>query len=173
MSKAITIMLSLLLTVTLSAQSADTSNFSALRQKLAEYYDAMKAESLSVQAAECDFLIETATDPLLRQFIAQDIYDHYVSSPLMGAENVAVHVFDRWFAEGGLEMSSPEAFADAKVYADFNRQSLVGKKAPELSLSSLHGSAVSLFSDRHLSVEGTASAGKDEARYSEVYGFCC
>ena len=157
MSKAITIMLSLLLTVTLSAQSADTSNFSALRQKLAEYYDAMKAESLSVQAAECDFLIETATDPLLRQFIAQDIYDHYVSSPLMGAENVAVHVFDRWFAEGGLEMSSPEAFADAKVYADFNRQSLVGAHAPGLSMEGIDGAVVNLF--------GPDSAGK----YSVLY----
>ena len=131
--------------MTLSAQSVDSSKFSALGQKLSEYYDAIKRESLSVQEAECDFLIETATEPDIRQFIAQNIYDHYMASKMMGAENVAVHVFDKWFADGNLPMSSPEAFSDAKVHADFNRQSLVGQRAPALQMEAQDGSLVDVF----------------------------
>lgn len=145
MKRISAIILSLLLGLTLSAQSADSSKFVALGLKLEEYYDAMKHESLPVQEAECDFLIETATDSIVRQFIAQNIYDHYIGSPLMGAENVAVHVFDKWFADGTLSMSSPAAFADAKVHADFNRQSLIGRKAPEILLQAPDGSTMTLF----------------------------
>ena len=145
MKSIASIILSLLLPVTLSAQSADSSKFSALGQKLAEYYDAIKRESLSVQEAECDFLIETATEPDIRQFIAQNIYDHYMASKMMGAENVAVHVFDKWFADGKLSMSSSEAFADAKVHADFNRQSLIGRRAPALQMEAQDGSLVDVF----------------------------
>ena len=131
--------------LTLSAQSADSSKFAALGLKLAEYYDAMKHESLAVQESECDFLIETATDLTIRQYIAQNIYDHFSASPVMGAENVAVHVFDKWFADGTLQMSSPEAYHDARTYADFNRQSLVGCRAPSLELESPDGTIVTLF----------------------------
>ena len=145
MKSIASIILSLLLAVTLSAQSADSSKFSALGQKLAEYYDAIKRESLSVQEDECDFLIETATEPDIRQFIAQNIYDHYMASKMMGAENVAVHVFDKWFADGNLPMSSPEAFSDAKVHADFNRQSLIGRRAPALQMEAQDGSLVDVF----------------------------
>ena len=145
MNRIVSIILSLLLAVTLSAQSADSSKFSALGQKLAEYYDAIKRESLSVQEAECDFLIETATEPDIRQFIAQNIYDHYMASKMMGADNVAVHVFDKWFADGNLPMSSPEAFSDAKVHADFNRQSLIGRRAPALQMEAQDGSLVDVF----------------------------
>ena len=145
MSKATSIILSLFLSVTLSAQSADSSRYAALGLKLSEYYDAMKGESIPVQKSECDFLIESTSDPNLRQFIAQDIYEHYLNSPVMGSENVAVHVFDRWFADGMLSMSSPEAYYDAKVYADFNRRSLIGCQAPALELERPDGEVVNVF----------------------------
>ena len=131
--------------MTISAQSADSTKFSALSRKLLEYYDAMKHESLSVQEAECDFLIETATEPDLRQFIAQNIYDHYMASQLMGAENIAVHVFDKWFADGSMPMYSSEAFLGAKVHADFNRQSLIGQRAPALLMETVDGSVMNIF----------------------------
>ena len=148
---------------TLSAKQADSSRYSPLGVKLAEYYEAMAGEPLYVQAQECDFLILTAADSLVRQFVAQDIYRHYIQSPLMGAENVAVHVFDKWFASGQVMMEDPEEFREARIYADFNRQSLIGKKAPQLELSSIDGSVVTLFSggsstaDSAMSTDGSHS----------------
>ena len=125
-------------------QQADSSRFAALGSKLSEYYDAMQGEPLNVQAQECDFLIESVADSVLRRFVAQDIYKHYLSSSLMGAENVAVHVFDKWFATGLIDMQSREAFQDAQVYADFNRQSLLGKNAPQLMLQTPDGQPFTL-----------------------------
>ena len=159
MKSIASIILSLLLAVTLSAQSADSSKFSALGKKLAEYYDAIKRESLSVQEDECDFLIETATEPDIRQFIAQNIYDHYMASKMMGAENVAVHVFDKWFADGNLPMSSPEVFSDAKVHADFNRQSLIGRRAPALQMEAQDGSVVDVFGSGAVGSVATVGSG--------------
>ena len=145
MSKMASIILSLLLALTLSAQDADSSRFAALEVKLDEYFDAMKHESLAVQASECDFLIESAADSVLRQFIAGHIYHHYIDSPLMGSENVAIHVFDRWFADGAVAMSSPDAYAQARTHADFNRQSLLGLRAPELTMETPDGSVLTLW----------------------------
>ena len=145
MKKVFCIFLSVLVALTVSAQQPDSSSFAALGMKLGEYYDAMKYESLDVQKAECDFLIESTADTLLRQFIAQNIYDHFINSPIMGAEGVAVHVFDKWFADGTLAMSSQKAFQDAHIYATFNRRSLLGAKAPALSMESMDGSKLSLW----------------------------
>ena len=139
------------------AQQLDSSKISALGGKLAEYYDALKYESIDVQKQECDFLIEAATDTLVRQFVAQDIYDHYINSPVMGAENVAVHVFDRWFADGKLKMRAPEEFAEAQVYAAFNRRSLLGEHAPELTLESFDGLPMTLY------------ASENQGKYSILY----
>ena len=148
MKKVIFIMLSLLLAVTLSAQNADSSKFEALGLKLEEYYDALKHESLAVQQAECDFLIESTDDPVLRQFIAQDIYRHYINSPVMGAENVAVYVFDKWFAPGLVEMD-PAELLGAKVYAEFNRRSLIGAKAQPLEMETLDGERIEIMGSDH------------------------
>ncbi len=145
MKRSSLILFLLCITLAVSAQQTDSSRFAALGLKLAEYYDAMKYESLDVQKSECDFLIESATDSDLRQFIAQDIYDHYIDSPVMGSENVAVYVYDKWFAEGKLNMRSQEELLDAKVHADFNRQSLIGCQAPYLNMESIDGTRVCLF----------------------------
>jgi thiol-disulfide isomerase/thioredoxin len=42
-------------------------------------------------------------------------------------------------------MSSQEAYNDAKVYADFNRQSLIGCQAPALEMEQPDGSVVNVF----------------------------
>lgn len=166
MRKTASIILSLLLALTLSAQSADSSKFAALGLKLAEYYDAMVHESLDVQKAECDFLIETATDSVLRQYIAQHIYDHFSESPVMGSENVAVHVFDKWFADGSMSMSSPQTYADARTYADFNRHSLIGCRAPALEVERPDGMLMTIFgSDAgHGSISGNGDGNGDGYR---------
>ena len=48
----------LLLTIISYGQS-DSAKMAELGLKLAEYYDAMKHETIDVQKGECDFLIES------------------------------------------------------------------------------------------------------------------
>lgn len=131
----------------LGAQELDSLKRKALSDKLDEYLETLKYEPVDVQKRECDFLIESSTDSLVRQFVAQKIYDHYITSRQMGVEAVAIHVLDRWFIPGKVKMADEFDFIDAKVYADFNRQSQIGCKAPELTMQDIDGRTVRLFGD--------------------------
>ena len=143
--KRLLLIAALLVSTFCFAQNADSLARAALGERLKEYYKAIERESLDVQARECDFLIGSVSDSLVRQFVALDIYHHYADSPLMGAENVAVYVYDKWFDTGKVKMKSEADRITAKVYAEFNRQSLIGKKAPAILLESLDGTQVDIF----------------------------
>lgn len=126
-------------TVTLSAAfhcaaQVDTSRFKELDSKLEEYYRTLEREKVEVKNEECDKLIEAAKDPALRQHIALHVYEHYLNSPVMGDEAVAIHMTDTWFAPGKVAMGSETALTDALVYAEFNRESLLGMQAPGMDL---------------------------------------
>lgn len=127
------------------AQGLDSLKKVELAGKLQEYFEALKYENIETQKAECDFLIETATDPQIRDFIAQTIYNHYIGSKIMGAEAVAVHLADNWFIPGKVSFADDSELFAAKVFAEFNRMSLIGAKAPELSMESLDGKYSTLF----------------------------
>lgn len=129
------------------AQQLDTTVRNALDAKLTEYFAAIEREGTDVQKEECDFLIETCKDSLMRQHVAVSIYDHYISSKVMGAEAVAIHVFDKWFASGKVRMRNDSELISARVFAEFNRMSLVGEDAPELTLFDFEGNPVTLFGE--------------------------
>ena len=119
----------------------------ALSAKLMEYFEAMKYESVQVQMGECDFLIESTSDSLLRSHVARTIYDHYSKSPVMGAEAVAIHIYDQWYKPGLVKMGSDMELLGAQIFAEFNRLSQIGCKAPELTMEASDGSLVQLFQD--------------------------
>lgn len=129
----------------LNAQQLDSAKRVALEQNLTEYFDMLKYESLDAQKAEADFMIEAASDSLVRQFVALRIYDHYIGSPVMGAESVAIHIFDKWFQTGKIYFGNDMDMLNARIFADFNRQSLIGEKAPPLTMQTFAGDSLSLF----------------------------
>ena len=143
--KYISLILSFLLPLMAAARQQDSTKRAELGKKLAEYYETLKHESLDVQKNECDFLIESTSDSLLRQFVALDIYGHYRDSKIMGAENVAVHVYDKWFASGQVKMRNEAELSAARAFADFNRRSLIGEKAPSIYMETMDGSALEVF----------------------------
>lgn len=128
-----------------SAQQLDSVKRIALDEKLAEYVLSMEREGARVQQEECDFLIESCTDSLVRQYVANSLYDYYLTSNVMGAESVAIHILDEWFFNGKVKMPDEIDLINARVYADFNRQSLIGLKAPALSMKDIHGAQVDLY----------------------------
>ena len=117
----------------------------ALDERLAEYFAAIEFEGAGVQKGECDFLIDTCLDSLMRQHVALTAYEHYRDSRVMGSEAVAIHVFDKWIASGKVKMRDETELLAARIFAEFNRQSLIGNSAPELLLYDLEGSPVALF----------------------------
>lgn len=138
-----------------SAQQLDSAKRVLLDEKLAEYTAAIEREGVQAQKEECDFLIGSSTDSLVRQYVALRLYDHYMSSKVMGAEAVAIHIFDTWFLPGKVSMGDDMDLMTARVYAEFNRQSQIGMQAPELTMEAMGGDIVTLFpsgdnvKDRH------------------------
>ena len=157
--KYISVIFLFLLHMSVMAQQLDSSKISALGGKLAEYYDALKYESIDVQKQECDFLIEAATDTLVRQFVAQDIYDHYINSPVMGAENVAVHVFDRWFADGKTQQLWTAKLGKGTLYIFPEPSNYEGNKAQ-----------FATFMKKHIDPKITCSKNNFQYSYLEYKG---
>ena len=133
------------ITFSLEAQQLDSSVRAALDERLTEYFKALETEGTEVQKEECDFLISTAKDSLVRQYVALRIYDHYLSSPVMGSEAVALHVFDKWFMPGHVSMGGDIEMLNARIFADFNRQSMIGERAPELAMETIDSVKTVLF----------------------------
>lgn len=138
----------LMCAVAADARQLDSLLKAELSARLSEYFGALETENLEVQKAEADFMIEASPDTSVRSFVASKIYEMYADSRLMGAEGVAVHVFDKWFRDGGLKMENETDFLNARIFAEFNRSSLIGKKAPELTMLTADGSSYELFHDR-------------------------
>ena len=113
-----------------------------LGAKLDEYFTALSGESVDVQNAECDFLIEECQDSLVRQYVTLKIYDHYLNSKIMGDDAVAVHIADKWLLSGKVPMNSSLDLMNAQIFAEFNRHSLIGEQAPVLMLLSPSGEKV-------------------------------
>ena len=119
----------------------------ALSARMTEYLSAIKHESLDVQKEECDFMISSCSDSLVRHHVANTIFEHYRDSKIMGAESVAIHLFDNWFLSGVVKMDDEMEMLAAKVFAEFNRRSLIGNSAPELTMLTPQGESVTIFDE--------------------------
>lgn len=142
-----TLALCLISVLGLKAQGLDSLTRRNLSDKLDEYLAAIETSGTDVQKEEADFLIESVSDSLVRQFVAVKVYNHYFTSKVMGAEAVAIHVLDKWFVDGTVKMYNDIDLLNARVFADFNRQSLIGNKAPALTLKNRGGEPVECFAD--------------------------
>lgn len=128
-----------------AATQPDSLKMAALDEKLTEYLTAIRHESFDVQKQECDFLIGSSKDSTVRTAVARKILNSYMESPVMGAEAVAVHLIDKWFLTGTVKMPSEIDLLDARIYADFNRQSLLGCSAPDLQMEAFDGEIKTVF----------------------------
>ncbi len=122
----------------------DSARLAALDGRLEQYFKMLEPETIEVKNRECDTLIVSAKDSALRRHIALKIYEHYLESPVMGDEAVAVHLTDRWFATRLIDMGGEQILLNAKIYADFNRQSLLGMKAPVIGMETPDGVRVTV-----------------------------
>ena len=146
MKRLFTILLAFVgLSFTSNAQQMDSLKRASLDAKLEEYVAAIEPVGPDAQMEECDFLIESCSDSLVKQYVALRLYDHYLSSKVMGAESVAIHILDRWFFTGEVKMPNDVDLLNARVYADFNRSSLLGAQAPRLDVRSMPGEGVTLY----------------------------
>ena len=132
MKRFVTVLLTVLLPLWAAGQ-----DYAALDTKMDAYFAAIEAASVTDKCKEMDFLVLSAEQTAVREHIARYAFAHYRDSRLMGDEGVAVYVAKKWLPED----------AEARSYVLFNGHSLLGMKAPPLTLTDHNGQKVSLFQD--------------------------
>lgn len=85
--------------------------------------------------------------PQLQSKVAGIAFDFFTSSPVMGHEAVSIHIADNWFLNHRLKMENESLFPVLQTYAEFNRSSLIGAKAPELEMEDISGNRVQVRND--------------------------
>lgn len=131
--------------ITSGAQQVDSSALKSLDAKLDEYVRALEAIRPEDQKQDCAAIIESCSDPIVRQHVALKLYADYMSSPVMGAEAVAIDIADKWFFTGKVRMKTDIDLMNARIFADFNRSSLIGERAPALTMADSRGDSLTLF----------------------------
>ena len=135
----------LLLALAGRAQELDSLQRAGLDSRLDAFFAALENESIPAKKAEADFLVGSCTTDAVRDYVAVRIYDHYLNSKRMGDEAVAVHMTDAWFAPGKAHFSNEIDLMDAKIFAEFNRATLLGEMAPALTARDPEDQVLTLF----------------------------
>ncbi len=112
--------------------AAEQDSYALLEAKLDSYFAAIAAAPAREKMEECDFIIESVGDSLVRNHVAAYLYSKFIDSNLMGDDAVAIHLTDTWFAPGKVHFRNQEELFAAKLFASVNRQSLIGMKAPQV-----------------------------------------
>jgi len=131
MRRLLTILLLLLNVVLLHAQKQP---YVVLDSLLTNYTQAIQTQDIDSKKAECDYLISSVQDKEMRVHIATTLFKHYRNAPVMGDEEIAIYIFDKWFADGKMKMEGEFTQMDAEMFANINRNSLIGMEAPSLKL---------------------------------------
>lgn len=152
MKKIITLILAAFCSLILWGQEGDTDKYAGLDSLLTQFYTALERESVEVKTAEFDRLIQTCTDSLLRQHVTLKIFHHYRSSRVMGEEAVAVHIYDKWIDSGLVKTKNEFEQMEAELFANFNKYSLIGMKAPEITLKNACGFKETIPAEGRVSV---------------------
>lgn len=94
--------------------------------------------------SRADAFISTGKTPEERARLAYYIYRYYRESKIMGYDEIAVYVADAYFIKGGYTLPDTDAVMEMKLFAQTNRLSLIGMRAPVLTLEDPAGNKVEL-----------------------------
>lgn len=94
--------------------------------------------------SRADAFITTGKTPEERARLAYYIYRYYRESKIMGYDEIAVYVADAYFIKGGYTLPDTDAVMEMKLFAQTNRLSLIGMRAPGLTLEDPAGNKVEL-----------------------------
>lgn len=122
----------------------DSTSAGLTKKDISLIMNVFNGQELSVIKSKADQLISSADDSLDKAFIAYNLFDHFYHSKIMGYEEVALYIADNYFLNKRLNWPDEEGFLLLKMFAEFNRSSMIGMLSPELSLPDSLGKPVSV-----------------------------
>ena len=91
-----------------------------------------------------DTLIAGGGNRELQNRLAYTAYNFFHDPQIMGQEGIAVHIAQEWFLSDKLDWPNSEGKFLLRTFVEFNKHSLIGMDAPELSLVDTTGNTVPL-----------------------------
>ncbi|MBQ9311184.1 MAG: hypothetical protein IJ222_10055 [Bacteroidales bacterium] len=116
----------------LCAQSSPQKN-AVLDSLVLNYVEFIQPQSVESKQKECDFLINSVNDEGMRSHIAQTLFEYYKEPPVMGDEEVAIYIYDKWFASGPYKFDGEFTALEAEMFVNLNRNTMLGMDAPLLN----------------------------------------
>ena len=144
MRRVICIVLALVAGFGLRAQQSADGAYALLDSLVLKYVTAIQTESVEAKQGECEFLIGSVRDSLMRRHLAVSLFNYYKEAPVMGDEAVAVWLYDNWFAKGRVAFEGEFEALDAEMFCNMNRNTLLGMDAPSLKARKPCGGHVNL-----------------------------
>ena len=132
MRKLLAIVCALCMGMTLQAQKPAEGAYAVLDSLALNYMGAIQMEDTETKQHECDYLLSSVKDSLLRQHLAVSLFNYYREAPVMGDEAVAIWLYDTWFAKGRVAFPGEFEGLDAQMFCNMNRNTLLGMDAPVL-----------------------------------------
>lgn len=124
-----------------SLRAQEPDHEKQILEALGKYLGAIAESPLTTKIAETDFIIGAAAAGPDSALVTRTVFTWFKDSPVMGDESVSLHVFDKWMTP-----SKDVFYLSAQMWAEINRSSMIGRKAPEIAFEAVDGSYVELFS---------------------------
>lgn len=114
-------------------------NTSILPLRLNEYFLKVLPPVPDTLIFHADRILGGKIHPLVKEYVARYLFTLFFTSDIMGMESVAVHLADRWFLTDALLQQEKDLLEEMATFVRFNKQCLLGMKAPELDLPDVWG----------------------------------
>jgi peroxiredoxin len=93
-----------------------------------------------------DFVLSKAAgDTTMMRILTGHLFNQYMSSKIMGMENVVVHIIDNYYLSNKIHVRDEKFIEKISRYANERRATLIGKKAQNLKMETVNGDAESLY----------------------------
>ncbi|MDD2289609.1 MAG: TlpA disulfide reductase family protein [Bacteroidales bacterium] len=132
-------------------------NTSILPLRLKEYFTGILPPLPDSLIFHADRILKQDIHPKVKGYVARYLFTLFFTSEIMGMENAAFHMADSWLLADSLLCPDPELAREMETFVRFNKQCLLGMRAPELNLPDVHGTMQSLH--------------QTEARYTILFFF--
>jgi len=119
-------------------------NTSILPVRLKEYFTSILPPLPDSLVFHADRILKGNIHPKVKEYVARYLFTLFFTSEIMGVESAAVHMAEKWLLADTSLCPDPDLVREIEIFVRFNKQCLLGMKAPDLKLPDVHSREQSL-----------------------------
>ena len=123
-------------------------NTSFLKILVNDFIRDQQGNNFNKTIGDIETLLSLCENNDIEAFIAYSIFEYYYNSKTIGSENICVHIAENYFLNERVQLFDNTSLALIRIYVEYNKHSLTGMRAPEITLYDTLLNPVS-FTDIH------------------------